>query len=122
MHLLLYCTTYLTPIKNFSGYTTGHSNCFNMAQRAIKNVKEDVLKCPICLDPYENPRILPCEHTLCLECLTKYISEARKRDGTFNSFMCPTCKNKIEIDPKRTVTKWRKHFPSVHSWKLYTKQ
>ncbi|CAC5426348.1 TRIM59 [Mytilus coruscus] len=82
-----------------------------MAQRAIKNVKEDVLKCPICLDPYENPRILPCEHTLCLECLTKYISEARKRDGTFNSFMCPTCKNKIEIDPKMDSDKVAETFP-----------
>ncbi|XP_071166100.1 tripartite motif-containing protein 3-like [Mytilus edulis] len=82
-----------------------------MAQRAIKNVKEDVLKCPICLDPYTNPRILPCEHTLCLECLTEYIAEARRRLGTFDSFMCPVCKNRYEIDPNMDSDGVAKTFP-----------
>ncbi|XP_063435838.1 tripartite motif-containing protein 12A-like [Mytilus trossulus] len=82
-----------------------------MAQRAIKNVKEDVLKCPICLDPYTNPRMLPCEHTLCLECLTEYITVARSSLGTFNSFMCPTCKDNNQIDPKMDSDKVAKTFP-----------
>ncbi|VDI40065.1 tripartite motif-containing protein 2/3, partial [Mytilus galloprovincialis] len=82
-----------------------------MAQRAIKNVKEDVLKCPICLDPYTNPRILPCEHTLCLECLTQYITEARRSLGTFDSFICPVCKNTNEIDPQMDSDDVAKTFP-----------
>ncbi|CAK9293912.1 unnamed protein product [Gordionus sp. m RMFG-2023] len=33
------------------------------------NQLEKLLTCPICLDRYRQPKLLPCQHTYCLECL-----------------------------------------------------
>ncbi len=32
----------------------------------------DLLNCSMCLEPFRDPRALPCLHTFCLPCLTQY--------------------------------------------------
>lgn len=51
----------------------------------IKNVKEDYLICSICLDQYQDPRVLPCGHSFCVACLAEYIDKS----ATDNEFACP---------------------------------
>lgn len=44
------------------------------------------LKCSVCLELYSDPRVLPCLHTFCLECLQGLV--------TNNSLTCPQCRTK----------------------------
>jgi len=33
---------------------------------------DDITRCPICTEVYADPRMLPCTHTYCLECIRKW--------------------------------------------------
>lgn len=41
--------------------------------------QEDVIKCPLCTKHYNIPRILPCLHTFCSDCLAKHIQESLQK-------------------------------------------
>ncbi|XP_064419979.1 RING finger protein nhl-1-like [Latimeria chalumnae] len=48
---------------------------------------EQLLTCPICLDRYQRPKVLPCQHTFCLEpCLERLASNTTKQ------LKCPECR------------------------------
>lgn len=57
---------------------------------------EHALSCSICMEIFENPRQLPCQHTYCEKCLTLHIKrnskDRRKTGGRFN---CPICRKEI---------------------------
>ena len=61
----------------------------------LKNLKEQVT-CSICLDIYKDPKILPCLHTFCCECLSNH-TRASHRQGKFH---CPECRAQIDL-PER---------------------
>ncbi len=42
---------------------------------------QDLVTCALCLDHYQDPRLLPCSHTFCLNCMEKLV-----RNGKFD---CP---------------------------------
>ncbi len=49
-------------------------HCLLMAesQQSLSSFKEEFenqLTCIICLNPYTDPKILPCHHSFCLECI-----------------------------------------------------
>lgn len=48
-----------------------------------------MLQCPICIDEYKDPRILPCHHSVCLNCLLEYV-QASSSSGRL--FRCPQCR------------------------------
>ena len=43
------------------------------------------LECPVCLDMYDKPKALPCQHTFCLSCIKR-----TAKGG--NTIQCPSCK------------------------------
>ena len=47
-------------------------------------IDENLLCCPVSLNTYLNPRVLPCGHTIDLNCMIKY-----------NKKICPLCSNKF---------------------------
>ncbi|XP_078608632.1 tripartite motif-containing protein 2-like [Branchiostoma floridae x Branchiostoma japonicum] len=49
---------------------------------------EDSMSCGICLQPFKRPKVLPCGHTFCEECLV----EAAK-----GGLRCPTCRTVVAI-------------------------
>ena len=57
---------------------------------------EEQLTCPVCLDLYTNPKILPCHHSLCQECLEGLPQEREARGDTYY-FSCPTCRQRTEV-------------------------
>jgi hypothetical protein len=47
---------------------------------------EETLTCPICMDLFDDPRLLPCSHTFCCKCLRSTINN--------RSFViCPLCRS-----------------------------
>jgi hypothetical protein len=56
---------------------------FNTTGEELKEQVEEIIKCPICLENFCDPRILPCSHTFCLECIKNL---AFSNDG---QFQCP---------------------------------
>lgn len=39
-------------------------------------IMEELLECPVCLSGFEDPRLLPCHHTLCLKCVQGLVAQA----------------------------------------------
>ena len=53
------------------------------ANETQKQQLENLISCAICLDYFNDPRILPCSHTFCLRCIQKTAASNRGR------FECP---------------------------------
>ncbi|XP_077867860.1 E3 ubiquitin-protein ligase TRIM71-like [Saccoglossus kowalevskii] len=52
----------------------------------MEEVTEDFLSCSICLENYKNPKVLPCLHTFCQQCLESFKA---KSGGVLK---CATCR------------------------------
>ena len=63
---------------------------------AVGNVVPSNLKCSICLELFNDPRVLPCLHTYCLKCLQGLVSNKK------SDLSCPQCRAKHKI-PKGGV-------------------
>ena len=66
------------------------------------------VECQICLEDLNNPRLLPCTHSFCLDCVEAYCRDKLPGDDV----PCPVCKNEFQIPkngiaglPVRTHTK-----------------
>lgn len=82
-----------------------------MAERVVRNIENDYLMCSVCLGRYEDPRLLPCGHSFCKNCLTEHIQQTvTDRDTHF--FNCPIDRTQIPR-PRGNVNprEWVKHFP-----------
>ena len=55
----------------------------------------DITECPICFEEFESPKLLPCNHTLCLGCL----GNVRKE----KSLTCPMCNSKHDVPDEGVV-------------------
>src|SRR6218665_862249 len=75
-------------------------------QNAEKQLKH-ITNCPICMSAFTDPRILPCIHTFCLECL-KSTSEATKKYPGGN-IPCPLCRKEF-IVPEDGMNGVQKNF------------
>ena len=74
--------------------------------------KEDSINCPICTKHYDQPRLLPCLHSFCHNCLVKHIQDGRY-DASAKGFPCPCC-HKLASAPELSKTrpeKWAELFP-----------
>ena len=67
-----------------------------MARKAVDPLQklEEQLTCPVCLDLYKNPKILPCHHTFCQDCVGPCPRELR--EGKY-FLKCPTCSKQAQI-------------------------
>ncbi len=59
-----------------------------MAEEILQKV-EDELNCRICLDKYEDPKLLPCFHVYCMGCLAGLTRRAKPT--------CPECRQEISV-------------------------
>ena len=55
----------------------------------------DHVVCQLCSKPFMDPRILPCLHSFCSQCLSKKVEDAEPQ----RSLQCPTCLRKFPIPP-----------------------
>lgn len=71
---------------------------------------EQLLTCAICLDRYRNPKLLPCQHSFCMEpCMEGLVDYVRRQ------VKCPECRAEHRIPYQgvqviRTQSKTTKNF------------
>eukprot|EP00061_Rhincodon_typus_P011146 g35949.t1 len=74
---------------------------------------ESELTCPICLELFEDPLLLPCAHSLCFSCAHRIlVSHCASNESveSIAAFQCPTCRYVIALNHrgleglKRNVT------------------
>ena len=65
--------------------------CFS-ANTTIDSDKE--VSCALCEKPYRDPRLLPCLHAFCFDCLQKELDDSTDRQA---SLLCPTCSEPIPL-------------------------
>ncbi|XP_071846132.1 uncharacterized protein [Apostichopus japonicus] len=58
----------------------------------IEDLTENFFKCSVCLDQFNEPKLLPCLHRYCNDCLRKVVQASH--DGTIE---CPLCKQRCCI-------------------------
>ncbi|XP_060081055.1 tripartite motif-containing protein 3-like [Ylistrum balloti] len=82
-----------------------------MAQRVVTGVENDYLMCSICLCRYTDPRLLPCGHTFCRQCLSDHIQQTVcGRDS--RQFMCPIDRSPVpRPNQSRQPREWASLFP-----------
>ena len=80
----------------------GHDHEYIAGSLDTAELKEKFLHCALCLEMFTEPKVLPCQHTFCLDCLQKYV---KTRTGK-KSVPCPLCntfakipQNKVECLP-----------------------
>ena len=52
---------------------------------------QELLECPICMNTFENPHVLPCQHTFCKKCISSLKKNAAN-SSTSESISCPICR------------------------------
>ena len=60
----------------------------------------DMTKCSICMEPFTQPKCLPCIHTFCLECIRAlvYTNKLKPRHER-KPLTCPTCRHSFREPP-----------------------
>lgn len=71
-----------------------------MAKALEDTLLEQELTCPVCLEIYQEPHLLPCGHNFCLKCLQRLESNANR-----GRLRCPECR-----ESHRCATRWQKNF------------
>ena len=69
---------------------------------------EDVCKCSVCLEPYKDPKVLPCEHCFCKECL-ELLLKVPVQDGIIwfggdVKIDCPCCRTVTTFGNGKTLS------------------
>ncbi|XP_035693242.1 uncharacterized protein LOC118427512 [Branchiostoma floridae] len=76
-----------------------------MTDAILSKISDDFLECTICLEPFKDPRVLPCLHTFCEGCLKKFVAQ----DKVKSKFSCPTCRTETVL-PKGGVPSFKNNF------------
>lgn len=54
---------------------------------------QELLECPICMNLYDNPYVLPCQHTFCKKCIVSLQNSDSNRNN-LTTIDCPICREK----------------------------
>jgi len=64
-----------------------------MATAGESSQMHDITKCSICLETFKEPKVLPCIHTFCLECLQALCKDL----SPGHELACPLCRNVFTV-------------------------
>ncbi|CAH1245792.1 TRIM2 [Branchiostoma lanceolatum] len=82
--------------------TTDDSKTSTQSEELGADFDKISLTCSVCMNTYNDPRILPCLHTFCADCLEQW------RKGN-KQFTCPTCRQQVTL-PGTDVSSLPPHF------------
>ena len=58
------------------------------------NDSDKEVNCSLCRQPYRDPRLLPCLHTFCFDCLKKLLDDSTDHQA---DLLCPTCSERSPL-------------------------
>ena len=64
-----------------------------MAVSTLEDRLAKNLECAICLDTYDDPRMLKCQHSYCRKCLEGIVTSV----GRVQKVKCPECREEIKV-------------------------
>lgn len=73
--------------------------------------KDPELRCTICLEKFNLPKILPCLHTFCEPCIQSYVQNCAAKEDNTSFFRCPLCRMKTDLI-NISATEWTKKLPT----------
>eukprot|EP00061_Rhincodon_typus_P005575 g25257.t1 len=79
------------------------AGCDSITSPVVRQIDKQFLVCSICLDRYNNPKVLPCLHTFCERCLQNYIPPQSL------TLSCPVCRQ-TSILPEKGVSALQNNF------------
>ena len=85
-----------------------------VAKQALKKL-EDQLTCAICLDAFNDPKLLQCFHVYCKECLQKLVVQDLQGQVTLR---CPTCRRSTQLPQGSTVSDLQPAFHIHHLFEI----
>ncbi|XP_072024137.1 uncharacterized protein [Amphiura filiformis] len=77
------------------------------ASSLVSIINSHFLKCVICSEPFNDPRVLPCLHSFCCECLENW-AKSCSNDNSIVS--CPLCKKIYQIPEEEGIEGFPVHF------------
>ncbi|XP_078575043.1 tripartite motif-containing protein 2-like [Branchiostoma floridae x Branchiostoma japonicum] len=81
-----------------------------MASNMPDDFDEQFLVCPVCMRHFRDPRVLPCLHTFCRECLQEWATKQQPLEPlSNNNSHCPTCRTQVSL-PDQGVDGLRTNF------------
>ena len=63
-----------------------------MAKQSLRSKFEEHLACSVCLEQLKDPKVLPCLHSFCHDCIVKLA-----RNGKSKSMACPECRKVVQV-------------------------
>lgn len=78
--------TVTTRRKTASPETTYKSN-----QISKSSLLQELLECPICMNLYDTPTVLPCQHTFCKRCIVS-LRNSDQPGNIASTIICPICR------------------------------
>lgn len=60
---------------------------------SVEQQLEDITECPICTEPFDDPRSLPCIHAFCFKCIASYCKDR----GAGDQVLCPICRKLFTV-------------------------
>ena len=107
-----------------------------LRMEVLKEIQEKFLVCPLCSQKFKNPKLLPCLHSFCRECLANNMQKTigqtikpemngvtsdtgsdvvNKESG--QNFECPVCRADIHLNipaGNNNISQWSDLFPDNH--------
>ena len=75
------------------------------ANPLAQKITETILECAVCIEPFRDPRALPCQHGFCRDCLEQLAGSSEDK----NTLECPTCRKTFQL-PEGGVRNLPVHF------------
>ncbi|CAK8694792.1 unnamed protein product [Clavelina lepadiformis] len=65
------------------------------SQALLSQINDDYLTCQICMEPYQSPKVLTCQHSFCTSCL-----ESCDKTAQGSYILCPICRQRTILGLK----------------------
>ncbi|XP_013413670.1 tripartite motif-containing protein 2 [Lingula anatina] len=93
-----------------------------MAKALATAFVDNLLTCSICLEEYEDPRVLTCNHTFCLKCITDHGNRTQhKNEQDGFQFLCPLCREPNAV-PSGGLRTLKKNFAFIKAIEILEEQ